>query len=248
MTRIHSCTAFAMAAVGLLLGSGTAMANPQDQSPSPTVSADRTDTLADIPSGNAIVTFANGMLTVKARSARLSDVLRTACGLIGADFGAPAAGADEPISRILGPAPAAEVLRDLLRNTGLNYAMSRSANDSNLPMSLTILSRAQGPPASLTAKEPRKATTAAPEDSKPAAELTAANTQVVEGNSADPEIADPPDKPSKAQLALLEKLRPMAAGDAEAGADPDTTTVPVQRDTGARRGHRVKDAAELFRK
>src|SRR5882757_863288 len=106
MTLTRSRSVFAMAAAGLLWGSGSSVAIPQGQSSPPTVSADRSGTLADISPGNAIVTFANGMLTVQARSARLSDVLRTACGLIGADFSAPA-DADELISRNLGPAPAA---------------------------------------------------------------------------------------------------------------------------------------------
>jgi hypothetical protein len=213
------------------------MANPQGQSPPPAVSADRDGTLADLPSGKAIVTFTNGMLTVKARGARLSDVLRTACGLIGADFSAPT-DADQQVSRIIGPAPAAEVLTGLLRNAGLNYAMSRSANDSNLPMSLTILSSEHKPPASLTATEPYKAAAAPAEVSKPMAELTPANAQGVDVDGADAKSVDPPDQPSKAQLALLEKLRPTAASDGQAGADLDAPTVPVQRDSGVRRGRR----------
>lgn len=225
MTARRSCSVFAMAAAGLLWGSGSLTANAQAQSQPPAMSADRDRALADIPSGKAIVTFNNGMLTVKARGARLSDVLRTACGLIGADFSA-LADFDQQVSRIIGPAPAADVLKGLLRNAGLNYAMSGSASDSNLPTSLMILSGGHEPPASPVATEPRMAAAAAPE----LPNLTAANTQAVEDNSADREIAD---KPSKAQLALLDKLR-----EGLAGADADATTVPVQRDSGVRSGRR----------
>jgi hypothetical protein len=73
---------------------------------------------------------------------------------------------------------------------------------------------------------------------KVATEPTIANTQPAEAASTDSESADPPpDQPSKAQLALLEKLLPKAPGDAQAGASPDATTVPLQRDSGIRRGH-----------
>jgi hypothetical protein len=219
----------ALALAGSVLWvTGSSLANPQGQSPPQKVSAERNDTLVTIPSGSALVTFANGMLTVRAQGARLIDVLRTTCGLVGAQFNAPADD-DQLISRILGPAPAAEILTVLLHSTGLNYAMSRSPNDPNLPMSVTIFSSPHEPSALLTAKAPRSPATVAPVQA--VTEITAVNTQPAEVNSADPETADPPDQPSKAQLALLEKLRPTAAGEA------DASTVPLQRDSGVRRGH-----------
>jgi len=57
MTLTRSRSVFAMAAAGLLWGSGSSVAIAQGQSSPPTVSADRSGTLADISSGNAIVTF-----------------------------------------------------------------------------------------------------------------------------------------------------------------------------------------------
>jgi len=44
--------------------------------------------LAEVPSGQVIVTYENAELTIKSRSATLSEVLRAVCGQIGADLDA----------------------------------------------------------------------------------------------------------------------------------------------------------------
>ena len=86
------------------------------------------DALADVPSGQAVVTYQNGELTIKARNAPLMDILRAVCSQVGAVLDSEAA-SDEPIVAILGPRPVREVLAALLSDSQLNYALSGSPID-----------------------------------------------------------------------------------------------------------------------
>ena len=86
------------------------------------------DALADVPSGQAVVTYQNGELTIKARNAPLMDILRAVCSQVGAVLESEAA-SDEPIVAILGPRPVREVLAALLSDSQLNYALSGSPID-----------------------------------------------------------------------------------------------------------------------
>jgi hypothetical protein len=87
--------------------------------------------LARVPAGKAVVTYVGGQLAIKARNARLIDVLREVCGQIGAQLDAHAA-ADQPVLAVVGPGPAAEVLTSLLGHSQVDYALARSANDASV--------------------------------------------------------------------------------------------------------------------
>jgi hypothetical protein len=79
----------------------------------------------------------DGKLTVKARNARLIDVLYSACDLIGAQLDAPE-DAVQPILRTVGPARPVDVLASLLRDSSFNYSISGSANDPNAVVGVTV--------------------------------------------------------------------------------------------------------------
>jgi hypothetical protein len=79
----------------------------------------------------------DGRLTVKARNARLIDVLYSACDLIGAQLNAPE-DADQLILRAVGPARPQDVLASLLRGSPFNYSISGSADDPNAVVSVTV--------------------------------------------------------------------------------------------------------------
>jgi hypothetical protein len=79
----------------------------------------------------------DGKLTVKARNARLIDVLYSACDLIGAQLNAPE-DAVQPILRAVGPARPVDVLASLLRDSSFNYSILGSANDPNAVAGVTV--------------------------------------------------------------------------------------------------------------
>jgi len=84
--------------------------------------------LEDLPSGQAVVTYQNGKLTIRALNAPLIEVLRAVCNQIGAVLDLSSV-ANESIVAIIGPGPAREVLASLLDNSQSNYAVLRSASD-----------------------------------------------------------------------------------------------------------------------
>src|SRR5438034_4254095 len=98
---------------------------------------------AQVPAGQAVVTYKNGQLTIEANNASLIDVLRAICKQIGAELDAQAV-ADERIFSVLGPGPAREVLAALLGNSQFNYAMAESPNDPNTLASVVVFPKTKG--------------------------------------------------------------------------------------------------------
>jgi hypothetical protein len=116
--------------------------------------------LAQVPAGQAVVTYVQGQLTIKASNARLIDVLREACRQIGADLDVHAS-ANEPILGVVGPGSAAEVLTSLLGNSQVDYALARSAGDASVLALVLIYPKATDPQmARATSVEMAKATDA----------------------------------------------------------------------------------------
>jgi hypothetical protein len=123
---------FVVAVAGLLwLPVGSWAQNPQVQGQATaTAPAEPPAALTQEPSGQVVVTYQNGDLTIKARNAPLIDVLRAVCSQVGAVLDFPSE-ADERIVAILGPGPAREVLASLLNGSQFNYVMLGSAADPN---------------------------------------------------------------------------------------------------------------------
>ena len=86
--------------------------------------------LAEVPSGQVVVTYENAELTIKSRSAPLIEVLRAVCQQIAADLDAPP-DVDETVLGVIGPGPAGEVLASMLKGSPYELATSGSAVDPN---------------------------------------------------------------------------------------------------------------------
>ncbi|SRR6266571_3546530 len=128
MLSKRSQFAFLLAVAGLLwLPAGSRAENPQVQEPTTAVAPPGpAAALAKVPPGQAVVTYQNGELTIKARNAPLIDVLRAVCSQTGAVLDSPS-GADDRMSAILGPGPVSEVVGALLNDSLFDYAMAGSA-------------------------------------------------------------------------------------------------------------------------
>jgi hypothetical protein len=81
-----------------------------------------------VSSGQAVVKYQNGSLTIKARHVPLVDVLHAVGRETGARLDIPAE-PHEQVDTDLGPGPAREVLASLLKGQGLNYAITGSGDD-----------------------------------------------------------------------------------------------------------------------
>jgi hypothetical protein len=117
------------------------MATAQDQSSAestPLTQLVEQSTSPELSSGEFVVIYENGHLTIKATRVPLLQVLRRVCKELGAQIEAPS-GASEPIVVDLGPGPVREVLTSLLAGSPFNYAMQAADDDPRLLARLLII-------------------------------------------------------------------------------------------------------------
>jgi AMIN domain len=80
----------------------------------------------------ALVSFQNGLLSVRAEKATLAQVLFEVHQQTGADISVPAGAEQEPVVADLGPAPTKDVLAALLNGTNYNFIFLGAAGDSKV--------------------------------------------------------------------------------------------------------------------
>jgi len=84
--------------------------------------------MSDMPANPPHVTYQDGMLSIVANNSSLGDILREVHTRTGAAIDVPA-NANERVAARLGPAPAQDVLADLLNGSAFNYVMVGAAGD-----------------------------------------------------------------------------------------------------------------------
>jgi hypothetical protein len=124
-----------------------------------------------------MVTFSNGLLTINANKANLSQVLFAIHQRTGADIAIPAGAEQEQVVTELGPAPAPEVLSHLLNGSKFNFLILSAANDPSTLDRVILSARPEGPappyrpPVQPAGREdPQPAEAANPEPTPPPAE------------------------------------------------------------------------------
>ncbi len=90
------------------------------------------------------VTFRNGLLSIKSRTASLSQVLFAVHQSTGADITLSAGAEQEKVAADLGPAPAPEVLTRLLNGSKFNYMIVSSPNDPRVLDKVILSPKATG--------------------------------------------------------------------------------------------------------
>ena len=130
MLSLRAEFAFVPALAGLLwFPAGNFAHNPQVQEQATVLAPSESPAaLLQVPPGQAVVTYQNSGLTIKARNAPLADVLRAVCSVTRAVLDVPS-GADERIFAVLGPGRASDVLASLLNDAHFNYAILGSDSD-----------------------------------------------------------------------------------------------------------------------
>lgn len=130
-----------------------------------------------IPAVAPEVSFQGGLLTIVAPNSTLADILRNVRKQTSADIEIPASASERVVTR-LGPAPAREVMAELLNGSHFNYILLGSPEDAN------ALTRVV-----LVAKTPDTPTPGQPGSNQtpPAA---AANTAVDDSSAADDAAAE----------------------------------------------------------
>jgi hypothetical protein len=90
------------------------------------------------------VQFTNGMLSIHANGATLSEILFEIQKQTGAEIAIPSGTEQDRVAADFGPGPAGEVMHQLLNGSGLNFVVVGSESDPNVLRSV-ILSGNSGP-------------------------------------------------------------------------------------------------------
>ena len=91
------------------------------------------------------VSFRNGLLSIRANKASLSEVLYAVQQRTGAEVSISAGAEQEKVVADLGPAPAAEVLAHLLNGSKFNFLILNAANDPKQLDKVILTPRLEGP-------------------------------------------------------------------------------------------------------
>jgi len=97
-----------------------------------------------LPPNGVNVQFAEGLLSIQAKGATLSEVLFQIEKATGAEISIPSGTEQDRVAANFGPAPASAVLSELLNGSGLNFVVVGSEVDPKILRSV-ILSRSDAP-------------------------------------------------------------------------------------------------------
>ncbi|MGA9393465.1 MAG: hypothetical protein WBV69_23750 [Candidatus Sulfotelmatobacter sp.] len=98
-----------------------------------------------IPAVPPQVTYESGLLTIVAPNSTLGDILRSVRKYTSADIEIPA-NATERVATSLGPAPAREVMAELLNGSRFNYILLGSPADSNALVRVVLVAKTPDTP------------------------------------------------------------------------------------------------------
>jgi hypothetical protein len=152
------------------------------------------------------VSYQNGLLTIVAPNSTLSEILRGVRKHTAAEIEIPA-NANERVATNLGPAPARDVMAELLNGSRFNYILLGSPNDSNLLVRVVLVAKT-GP----DNPEPNPADAAA--DAKPVVVDTPDSdvqpddpAEDAAEQQAPPEPEGPPDHGIKTPQQMLQEMQ-----------------------------------------
>ena len=154
-------------------------------------------TLAELPASPPQVSFQGGQLTISAQNSTLGDILKAVRAQTGATIELPGTASERVVGHF-GPAPARDVLTDLLNGSHFNYLLLGSPTDPGA-LDRVILMARSGSSAESNQQPPSEQASAYNQNmyARPLAPMAApmapapgGNTVVVEGTDAQEEATD----------------------------------------------------------
>ncbi|MFZ0417665.1 MAG: hypothetical protein WAM04_06150 [Candidatus Sulfotelmatobacter sp.] len=159
-----------------------------------------------IPAVAPQVTYEDGLLTIVAPNSTLGDILRSVRKHTSADIEIPATASERVVTR-LGPAPAREVMAELLNGSRFNYILLGSPSDANALVRVVLVAKTPDTPAG----QPASAENGAP---APVAKAPEPDPEEPTDDSADQSAAEAeepapaPDQPGvKTPQQLLQEMQ-----------------------------------------
>ena len=161
-----------------------------------------------IPAVAPEVTYQDGLLTIVAPNSTLADILRGVRKHTSADIEIPAAASERVVTR-LGPAPAREVMAELLNGSHFNYILLGSPEDANALVRVVLVPKTSAtptPPAQAANTPPAPAAAA---DAADAADDPATDDTPDQGTAeAEQPAAPPADQPgAKTPQQMLQEMQ-----------------------------------------
>ena len=147
-----------------------------------------------IPAVAPEVSFHDGLLTIVAPNSTLADILRSVRKQTSADIAIPSSASERVVTR-LGPAPAREVMAELLNGSHFNYILLGSPEDANALTRVVLVAKTPDTPTPGQAgatPPPAAAANAAADDANAADDAAAEDDQ-----SAAAEPEQPPANPDQ---------------------------------------------------
>jgi hypothetical protein len=141
--------------------------------------------LESLPAVAPDVTYQDGLLTIVAPNSTLGDILRSVRKHTSAEIDVPPTASERVVTR-LGPAPAREVVAELLNGSHFNYILLGSPEDVNALTRVVLVAKTGDAPSAPTTQ----AENAPPAPANPAAGQPPADPQEVETAPDDPESSD----------------------------------------------------------
>ncbi len=165
--------------------------------------------LDSIPAVAPEVTYQNGLLTIVAANSTLGDILRGVRKHTAADIDIPA-GATERVATHLGPAPAREVMADLLNGSRFNYILLGSPADASALVRVVLVAKTPDTPEPGAAAAPNNAAAAPQSADAPEAEAAEDTPpdETPDQAAAEAEQTPPPDQPAvKTPQQMLQEMQ-----------------------------------------
>ena len=110
---------------------------------SATVSARSNSPRPTLPPNSVSVQFANGLLSIQATGASLSEVLFQIQKQTGAEIAIPSGTEQDRVAANFGPGPASAVLSELLNGSGLNFVVVGSESDPKVLRSVLLTRKSE---------------------------------------------------------------------------------------------------------
>jgi hypothetical protein len=142
------------------------------------------------------VSYQSGQLTILAPNSNLGDILRAVRKQTGAEMEIPA-NANERVVTQLGPAPAREVIAELLNGSRFNYVLLGSPADANALTRVVLVAKTGG---EVPGQNPQQASDQTGIVAEPQPDMANAQPEPPEGEAADENAAeDNPDQNAEAE-------------------------------------------------
>lgn len=160
-----------------------------------------------IPAVAPQVSYQNGLLTIVAPNSTLADILRSVHKHTSAEIDVPNSASERVVTR-LGPAPAREVMAELLNGSRFNYILLGSAEDANSLVRVVLVPKTSEASAAQSANNAAATSDSSAYAEEPEAQDDNNTPDDSQDQNAEAEPAEQPEQPAvKTPQQMLQEMQ-----------------------------------------